>query len=199
MQEKRHTMKSFAAYADWVKSVHFCEPPPCARVRLPDRLLVARVNHPQSRFVRGSGLTKIGQRIFLRGFMPRKSWLYSRAIKLTSLHSPAQTHGMWANMTTVCSDIQAASPNAAQRPAGLTQSGRPERKRRMMSYAGAEPSVEEIEAEFWRIVETPDDVYESLYGQVRICRWPSVVMRFVPQLHSLVISTRPVLIPSTRI
>ena len=36
-----------------------------------------------------------------------------------------------------------------------------------MSYAGAEPSVEEIEAEFWRIVETPDDVYESLYGQVR--------------------------------
>ena len=37
-----------------------------------------------------------------------------------------------------------------------------------MSYAGAEPSVEEIEAEFWRIVETPDDVYESLYGQVRV-------------------------------
>jgi len=26
-------MKSFAAYADWVKSVHFCEPPPQAKVR----------------------------------------------------------------------------------------------------------------------------------------------------------------------
>ena len=35
-----------------------------------------------------------------------------------------------------------------------------------MSYIGPEPSVEQIEAEFWRIVETPDDVYESLYGQV---------------------------------
>ena len=33
-QEKPHTMKSFAAYADWVKSVHFCEPPPQARVRI---------------------------------------------------------------------------------------------------------------------------------------------------------------------
>ena len=32
-QEKPHTMKSFAAYADWVKSVHFCEPPPQAKVR----------------------------------------------------------------------------------------------------------------------------------------------------------------------
>ena len=39
----------------------------------------------------------------------------------------------------------------------------------MMSYAGPEPSVEEIEAEFWRIVETPDDIYESLYGQVCSC------------------------------
>ncbi len=54
----------------------------------------------------------------------------------------------------------------AQRPAGQTASGRPERKRRAASYVGAEPSVEEVEAEFWRIVETPDDVYESLYGQV---------------------------------
>lgn len=36
-----------------------------------------------------------------------------------------------------------------------------------MSYCGPEPSVEQIEAEFWRIVETPDDIYESLYGQVR--------------------------------
>ena len=44
VQEKRHTMKSFAAYADWVKSVHFCEPPPRVRVRLPGRHLVARVN-----------------------------------------------------------------------------------------------------------------------------------------------------------
>ena len=29
----------------------------------------------------------------------------------------------------------------------------------------AEPSVEQIEAEFWRIVESPEEVVESLYGQ----------------------------------
>ena len=44
--------------------------------------------------------------------------------------------------------------HAAQRPAGQTASGRPERKRRAASYVGAEPSVAEVEAEFWRIVET---------------------------------------------
>lgn len=32
------------------------------------------------------------------------------------------------------------------------------RKRRLCQYHGPEPSVEEIEAEFWRIVETPDEV-----------------------------------------
>ena len=57
--------------------------------------------------------------------------------------------------------------HCVQRPAGQSATGRPERKRRAASYVGAEPSVEEVEAEFWRIVETPDDVYESLYGQVR--------------------------------
>lgn len=27
-QEKRHTLRSFAAYADWVKAMHFSDPPP---------------------------------------------------------------------------------------------------------------------------------------------------------------------------
>lgn len=47
-----------------------------------------------------------------------------------------------------------------------TSTAQPKKKRRITPYVGPEPSVEEIEAEFWRIVETPDDVYESLYGQV---------------------------------
>lgn len=59
-----------------------------------------------------------------------------------------------------------AGPQAEQVAAGQTPTSRPEKKRRTMSYSGPEPSVEQIEAEFWRIVETPDDIYESLYGQV---------------------------------
>ena len=32
------------------------------------------------------------------------------------------------------------------------------KKRRLCQYHGPEPSVEEIEGEFWRILETPDEV-----------------------------------------
>ena len=32
------------------------------------------------------------------------------------------------------------------------------KKRRLCQYHGPEPAVEEIEGEFWRIVETPDEV-----------------------------------------
>ena len=34
----------------------------------------------------------------------------------------------------------------------------PQKKRKLCSYSGPDPSVEEIEAEFWRIVESPDEV-----------------------------------------
>ena len=36
------------------------------------------------------------------------------------------------------------------------------------SQSRAEPSLEQIEAEFWRIVESPEEQVESLYGQVRL-------------------------------
>jgi hypothetical protein len=42
---------------------------------------------------------------------------------------------------------------------------RPSKRPKLYQYSGPEPSVEEIEAEFWRIVEKPDDVVESFYGQ----------------------------------
>jgi hypothetical protein len=29
--DRTHTLRSFAAYADWVKALHFSEPPPKAR------------------------------------------------------------------------------------------------------------------------------------------------------------------------
>ena len=35
------------------------------------------------------------------------------------------------------------------------------KKRRLCQYYGPEPSVEEIEGEFWRIVETPDEVSDT--------------------------------------
>ena len=66
----------------------------------------------------------------------------------------------------------------AGKPANLLTRGMPQpkpedarckqtpKRRKVHTYSGPEPSVEDIEAEFWRIVETPDDVYESLYGQV---------------------------------
>ncbi|KAL4527022.1 hypothetical protein Ndes2526A_g01436 [Nannochloris sp. 'desiccata'] len=79
--EKKHTLRSFAAYADWVKAVHFSDPPPL-----------------------GQGSSTAPKR---------------RPLKVLP--------------------VQHSAP--------------------------VEPSVEEIEAEFWRIVETPDTYLESLYGQ----------------------------------
>ena len=71
MQDRSHTLKSFAAYADWAKALHFSDPPPGA-----------------------------------------------------------------------------SSPLPAQPP----------KRRKISSYTGPEPTVEEIEAEFWRIVEVADEV-----------------------------------------
>ena len=71
MQDRSHTLKSFAAYADWAKALHFSNPAP--------------------------GLNSL---------------------------------------------LQAQPP----------------KRRKISSYSGPEPTVEEIEAEFWRIVEAADDV-----------------------------------------
>jgi hypothetical protein len=79
--EKKQTLRSFASYADWVKAVHFSDPPPL-----------------------GKGISSAPSR---------------RPLKILP--------------------VQHSAP--------------------------VEPSVEEIEAEFWRIVETPDTYLESLYGQ----------------------------------
>lgn len=35
---------------------------------------------------------------------------------------------------------------------------RSSKRRKLGSYTGPEPSVEEIEGEFWRVIEAPDDV-----------------------------------------
>ena len=46
VQDKRHTLKSFTAYADWIKSVHFSDPAPPSRVS--PRAGIPRVNQPGS-------------------------------------------------------------------------------------------------------------------------------------------------------
>ena len=71
MQDRSHTLKSFAAYADWAKALHFSDPAPGPN-----------------------------------------------------------------------SQLQAQPP----------------KRRKISSYSGPEPTVEEIEAEFWRIVEVADEV-----------------------------------------
>lgn len=81
MLDKKLTLRSFAAYADWAKSVHFSNPPPT-----------------------GEGTST----------EPKK---------------------------------------------------RPTKMLPLLHTLAKEPSVEEVEAEFWRIVETPDSHLESLYGQ----------------------------------
>lgn len=72
LQDRTHTLKSFASSADWIKSLHFGDPKPTA------------------------------------------------------------------------------DPGVAAE--------RSSKRRKLGSYTGPEPTVEEIEGEFWRVIEAPDDV-----------------------------------------
>lgn len=87
--ERKHTLRSFSAYADWAKEIHFSDPLPT-----------------QSSSRNGGGASSRNARSTQR--RPR------------------------------------ALPNYSTLP---------------------EPSIEQIEAEFWRIVESPDERVETLYGQ----------------------------------
>ncbi|KAL4448340.1 hypothetical protein ABPG75_005559 [Micractinium tetrahymenae] len=86
--EKKHTLRSFSAYADWVKEIHFSDPLP-------------------------------------------------------------------------------ATPNARSSSASARSARCSQRRPRALPNYGTlpEPTVEQIEAEFWRIVESPEERVESLYGQ----------------------------------
>ncbi|KAK9864104.1 hypothetical protein WJX84_004798 [Apatococcus fuscideae] len=101
--EKPQTLKSFAAYGEWTKQLHFSDPQP-----------------------------KVGS-----------------------------NYGMDTPEDTVeAGDTPAGGGNApSQASSGHNV------KRRKIDGAERDPTLEEIEAEFWRIVESPDEVVESLYGQ----------------------------------
>ena len=77
LQDRTHTLKSFASSADWIKSLHFGDPKPIA------------------------------------------------------------------------------DPNCAVE--------RTSKRRKLGSYTGPEPSVAEIEGEFWRVIEAPDDVSDCVF------------------------------------
>ena len=81
MQDRTHTLKSFASSADWIKSLHFGDPKPTA------------------------------------------------------------------------------DPSAV--------GDRSSKRRKLGSYTGPEPSIEEIEGEFWRVIEAPDDV-STLFAFTRL-------------------------------
>lgn len=65
-----------------------------------------------------------------------------------------------SHRTLACYDCSNVHPSV--RLAGICEqefSAEPtSKKRRLCQYHGPEPAVEEIEGEFWRIVETPDEV-----------------------------------------
>eukprot|EP00884_Botryococcus_braunii_P001080 jgi/Botrbrau1/10973/Bobra.0383s0027.1 len=62
--------------------------------------------------------------------------------------------------------VKASHYMSAPVPMVTNESGlQQNRKRKTFQYVGPEPSIEEQEAEFWRIVEDPDETVESLYGQ----------------------------------
>ncbi|KAK9825321.1 hypothetical protein WJX74_009284 [Apatococcus lobatus] len=100
--EKPQTLKSFAAYGEWTKQLHFSDPVPKAGMQ--------------------DGVDN------------------------------AEEY-----------DSAREGPSGPEEPS-LNNSSH-STKRRKIADASRNPTLDEIEAEFWRIVESPDEVVESLYGQ----------------------------------
>ena len=142
--DRTHTLRSFAAYADWVKALHFSDPPPKVG-SAPSHTLYPDVPVPSRHVVSQSG--------------PIRIWI---SVLLGYPQCPARRH-TWS--ATGSCGIPAGGKLAAVVNAkrclcvqGFGDTAPPVRKRKLCSYSGPEPSVEEIEAEFWRIVESPDEV-----------------------------------------
>lgn len=49
-------------------------------------------------------------------------------------------------------------------------SGHPNRKKKPFQYVGPDPTIEEQESEFWRIVEDPSEVYLLHHQEVVLCK-----------------------------
>lgn len=119
--DRTHTLRSFHAYADWVKQRHFESPRPKGPSNEKESTAYACVGgRPVPRAAAASGTWSAG---IGNG--------NSRRSAATASSSPS-------------SPVAAAS---------------------LLASLPLEPSVEEVEAEFWRIVEDPTVTVPSLYGQ----------------------------------
>lgn len=136
LQDKRHTLRSYAAYADWVKAVHFSH----ASEQVPP--------------------------------------VPPRAVALSAAAAAAAAAAAGDRGHDACECRGGGGWQAAPAADPSRQSAK---RRRLHTYVGPAPSVDQIEAEFWRIVETPDAVYESLYGQVGAAVGPCCPALVFPQ------------------
>lgn len=80
-------------------------------------------------------------------------------------HTLDRTHTLksFASSADWIKSLHFGDPKPTADPSAAVE--RVSKRRKLGSYTGPEPTIEEIEGEFWRVIEAPDDVVESYYGQ----------------------------------
>ncbi|KAL0051456.1 hypothetical protein WJX82_007798 [Trebouxia sp. C0006] len=80
-------------------------------------------------------------------------------------HTLDRTHTLksFASSADWIKSLHFGDPKPTADPSAAVE--RVSKRRKLSSYTGPEPTIEEIEGEFWRVIEAPDDVVESYYGQ----------------------------------
>ncbi|DBA81611.1 TPA: hypothetical protein ACH3X1_007371 [Trebouxia sp. C0004] len=80
-------------------------------------------------------------------------------------HTLDRTHTLksFASSADWVKSLHFGDPKPATDPSAAVE--RLSKRRKLGSYTGPEPTIQEIEGEFWRVIEAPDDVLESYYGQ----------------------------------
>lgn len=134
--ERTHTLRSFHAYADWAKARHFESPKPKGPSKLSESTAFARVGgRPVPGAAAAGGTWGAG---------------------IGSMSGGRSRGGGGAGGAASSGGAASAFRSAPSTPADDAA---------LLASLPLEPSVEEVEAEFWRVIEDPTEVTPSLYGQ----------------------------------
>lgn len=137
MNKRNHTLTSFVAYAEWAKQLHFGGPPPSNSI-------------PNSRCTKPAAATPATKKL--------KAEPKAESAGKPSMPAPSQ----------LASGSQPTKASPARAAGGDATAGRQDSDEEGSSCSNATAvGVEQIEAEFWRVVERPVDGYmvETQYGQ----------------------------------
>lgn len=84
---------------------------------------------------------------------------YSCSLAVSSLQDRTHTLKSFASSADWVKSLHFGDPKPTADPGIAAE--RSSKRRKLGTYTGPEPTIDEIEGEFWRVIEAPDDVRNS--------------------------------------